>query len=165
MNGNAAKSACFNCDSRKYFLNFRSYLLHEIKGLTSQDALLSRSLSESDVSELCPSVKGPSPSDDRLMAPSVGVAGNDDGFLTGFVTEHQPSQPPRPVLPPKQRRAGGGGGGNDPPSSLLQQQQPNGEAQRGGGGGGTAGAPGNVAIVRARLLNDITTAAAADSRR
>ena len=106
------------------------------------------------MSELCPSVKGPSPSDDRLMAPSVGVAGNDDGFLTGFVTE-QPSQPPRPVLPPKQRRAGGGGGGgggNDPPSSLLQQQQPNGGAQRGGGGGGgTAGAPGNVAIVRARL--------------
>ena len=113
--------------------------------MTSQDALLSRSLSESDVSELCPSVKGPSPSDDRLMAPSVGVAGNDDGFLTGFVTE-QPSQPPRPVLPPKQRRAGGG---NDPPSSL--QQQPNGGAQRGGGGGGTAVAPGNVAIGRARL--------------
>ena len=117
------------------------------------------------MSELCPSVKGPSPTDDdRAMAPPVGMAGNDDGFLTGFVTE-QPSQPPRPVLPPKQRRAGGGGGGgggNDPASSLLQQQQqPNGGAQRGGvggGGGGTAGAPGNVAIGRACALayNDIT---------
>ena len=126
--------------------------------------MLSRSLSESDVSELCGSVKGPSPTDvdrdliiggHRTVAPSVGVGANDDGAAVGAylgtyddrAASLQP-QPPRPVLPPKQRRGGGGGGGgfggNDPPS------QPNGGAQqRGGGGGGSAAAavaPGNVAI-------------------
>ena len=141
--------------------NCRSYLLHEIKGLTTQDAMLSRSLSESDVSELCGggSVKGPSPTDDRdlvigghrMVAPSVGVGGNDDdgaGAYLGYVSADDRAasllpQPPRPVLPPKQRRGGGGGFGNDPAS------QPNGGAQQRGGGGGSAAAavaPGNVAI-------------------
>ena len=130
--------------------------------------MLSRSLSESDVSELCGSVKGPSPTDvdrdliiggHRTVAPSVGVGANDDGAAVGAylgtyddrAASLQP-QPPRPVLPPKQRRGGGGGGGggfgsgggNDPPNGGAQQ--------RGGGGGGAAAvAPGNVAIVGARL--------------
>ena len=114
--------------------------------------MLSRSLSESDVSELCGggSIKGPSPTDNdrdliigghRMVAPSGGVAGNDEdgaggaGAYLGYDRADVPPQPPRPVLPPKQRR-GGGGFANDPP---------NGGAQR-GGGGGTAVAPGNVAI-------------------
>ena len=121
--------------------------------------MLSRSLSESDVSELCGSVKGPSPTDvdrdliiggHRTVAPSVGVGANDDGAAVGAylgtyddrAASLQP-QPPRPVLPPKQRRGGGGGFGNDPAS------QPNGGAQQRGGGGGSAAAavaPGNVAI-------------------
>ena len=125
--------------------------------------MLSRSLSESDVSELCgggSSVKGPSPTDDRdlvigghrMVAPSVGVGGNDHdgaGAYLGYVSVDDRAasllpQPPRPVLPPKQRRGGGGGFGNDPAS------QPNGGAQQRGGGGGSAAAaavaPGNVAI-------------------
>ena len=120
---------------------YRSFLLAEIKAMTTGGEVpMSRSLSESDLSELCgASVKAPSPVDLlRAFTPPSGdervhnqttatgeerrttattAALNDPG---GPRQQQQLAQPPPPVLPPKRRKHLGGGGGGGTQQQLQQ---------------------------------------------